>query len=76
MITNLENGLRYIGKTTQKCKTRFGQHFSEAKRRGKTDRTHFQNSMLKHGRKGFIIEPIFCVLVPDYINARMILQHT
>lgn len=52
MITNTQNGKRYIGKTSKQISTRFAGHLYSANRGCET---YFYNAIRKHGAKAFVV---------------------
>lgn len=68
LITCLNSGTQYVGKTIRNINTRFNQHYNEAKRQIINKRTHFQNSLVKYGKVGFIVEEIFNAFDKNKLN--------
>lgn len=61
-ITNTINGKVYIGYTSRDVKTRFKEHFINAKHNNKKRKeklTYIQKAIIKYGKKSFVIESLY-----------------
>ena len=62
LITNLFNGMKYVGQTTRSVEQRFKEHFHE--------KTYIGNAMRKHSMKNFTIEVIETCETREQLNER------
>jgi len=59
LITNIDNGNKYVGQTLSNVKVRFQQHISEANKRNKNNRFH--NALRKYGREKFQYKQLLAI---------------
>lgn len=75
---NIENKKIYIGQTRQKIKSRYSQHFRDAKK--STKNSAFHSALIKYGKEGFkfdVIEEIDCSNKKDLVKElnKLEIQH-
>ena len=57
-ITNIKNGIRYIGATSRTVHERYGQHISDAKNNRPNGCTNLKNAMREFGEDSFKVETL------------------